>query len=346
MKSISYKQSRKNSARRWRKAKVRRARARGGRAGSKPVFGPGRIHLEIGDRIGAMSFGGIGVMRRLVSRLGLVREIDRRLHLLKRHLPYRESDHVLNIAYNILCGSTRLEDLNGLRNNVPYLDALDAEMIPSPTAAGDFMRRFEQEDVVELMEALGAVRPQLWKGRGRELLGPVAYVDVDGTVAPTQGEKKAGMDMSYKGVWGYHPLIISLANTGEVLSLVNRPGNVPSHTGVWSGSAGVLVGRMSSGCACAALLTRPTSSGARRRTYLRRSWVLEAGQRTGRGILAAIEAAPALDVPVRRRAKRPTRKTGSWRAWVHELEADAHHRVRVPSGEAEPVNASEILFGN
>ena len=127
MKSISYKQSRKNSARRGRKAKVRRARARGGRAGSKPVFGPGRIHLEIGDRIGAMSFGGIGVMRRLVSRLGLVREIDRRLHLLKRHLPYRESDHVLNIAYNILCGSTRLEDLNGLRNNVPYLDALDAK---------------------------------------------------------------------------------------------------------------------------------------------------------------------------------------------------------------------------
>ena len=135
MKPISYKQSRKNSARRGRKAKLRRARARGGRAGSKPVFGPGRIHLEIAARIGAMSFGGIGVMRRLVSRLGLVREIDRRLHLLKRHLPYREWDHVLNIAYNILCGSTRLEDLNGLRNNVPYLDTLDAEMIPSPTPA-------------------------------------------------------------------------------------------------------------------------------------------------------------------------------------------------------------------
>ena len=123
------------------------------------------------------------------------------------------------------------EDLNGLRNNVPYLDALDAEMIPSPTAAGDFMRRFREADVVELMEALNAVRPQLWKGRGRDLLGPVAYVDVDGTVAPTQGEKKAGMDMSYKGVWGYHPLVTSLANTGEVLYLVNRPGNVPSQTG-------------------------------------------------------------------------------------------------------------------
>ena len=107
MKAISYKQSRKNSAQRGRRAKARQARARGGPAWSKPVFGLGRIQLEIGSRIGAMSFGGIGVIRRLVSRLGLVREIDRRLHLLKRHLPYHESDHVLNIAYNILCGSTR-----------------------------------------------------------------------------------------------------------------------------------------------------------------------------------------------------------------------------------------------
>ena len=83
------------------------------------------------------------------------------------------------------------------------------------------------------------MRPRLWRGRGRDLLAPVAYVDVDGTLAPTLGDKKDGMDMSYKGVWGYHPLVISLANTGEVLYLVNRPGNVVSHEGAaeWIGKA-------------------------------------------------------------------------------------------------------------
>ena len=240
MKRISHKQSRRNSARRRRKVKARLARARRSRAArSRPVFGAGKVRYEIGARINAMSYGGIGVVRELVSKLGLAAEINRRLTLLKRHLPYHESDHVLNIAYNLLCGGTRLEDLGSLRNNAAYMDALGAEVIPSPTAAGDFTRRFGEGDVVGLQEAFNAVRPRLWRGRGRDLLAPVAYVDVDGTLAPTLGDKKDGMDMSYKGVWGYHPLVISLANTGEVLYLVNRPGNVVSHEGAaeWIGKA-------------------------------------------------------------------------------------------------------------
>ena len=243
MKAISHKQSRRNSARRRRKVKARHARARRSRARSRPVFGAGRVHYEVGARINAMSYGGIGVMRRLAWRLGLVREIDARLNALKRHLPYHESDHVLNIAFNVLCGGTRLRDIESLRNDAAYMDALGAEVIPSPTAAGDFTRRLGETGVIELMECVNAVRPRLWRGRGRDLLAPVAYVDVDGTLAPTLGDKKEGMDRSYKGVWGYHPLVVSLANTGEVLYLVNRPGNAVSHSGAaeWIDRAAALV---------------------------------------------------------------------------------------------------------
>jgi hypothetical protein len=58
-----------------------------------------------------------------------------------------------------------------------------------------------------------------------------AVIDVDGTIAGTHGECKGGMALSYKGIWGYAPLLVSLANTKEVLYLVNRPGNVASHDG-------------------------------------------------------------------------------------------------------------------
>ncbi|CAN5671333.1 hypothetical protein BH24ACT15_BH24ACT15_27510 [soil metagenome] len=170
-------------------------------------------------------------MHRLAVRLGLVDEINNGLDLLKVHLPYHESDHVLNLAYNVMCGGTRLENIERLRHDTAYMNALCADLIPDPTTAGDFCRRFAADDVIELMERINKVRPKLWAGRGRDFLGPVAYIDVDGTIAPTSGEHKAGMDISYKGIWGYAPLIVSLANTKEVLYVVNRGGNAPSHQG-------------------------------------------------------------------------------------------------------------------
>ena len=200
------------------------------------MFTSGTVHYEAGANTDAMSFGGIPAVHRLVTKLGLPEELNERLGLLKRHLPYHESDHVLNIAYNVLCGGTRLEDIERLRHDTGYMNALGADLIPDPTTAGDFCRRFETETpVIGLMECINSVRPRLWQGRGRDLLSPIAYLDADGVIAPTYGEYKAGMDISYNGIWGYHPLIVSLANTKEVLYLVNRPGNVPSHTdaAVW-----------------------------------------------------------------------------------------------------------------
>jgi len=194
------------------------------------MFTTGKVHYEIGASTDVMSYGGIGAVHRMVTQLGLVEKIDQELELLKVHLPYHESDHVLNLAYNVLCGGTRLEDIERLRHDVAYMNALGADLIPDPTTAGDFCRRFTEADVIRLMECINAVRPKLWQGRGRDLLGEVSYLDVDGTLAPTLGERKQGMDISYKGIWGYAPLIVSLANVREVLYVVNRPGNVPSHT--------------------------------------------------------------------------------------------------------------------
>ena len=212
----------------------RRVAARHGLAGHwsprpVPMMYSGKVAYEVGGNVDVTCYGGIAAVHRLVTKLGLVEQLDEGLELLKVHLPYHESDHVLNLAYNVLCGGTRLEDIERLRHDTAYMNALGADLIPDPTTAGDFCRRFGEDDVVELMDRINAVRPRLWAGRGRELLGPIAYVDVDGTIAPTCGQHKAGMDISYKGIWGYAPLIVSLANTRELLYLVNRPGNAPSH---------------------------------------------------------------------------------------------------------------------
>jgi hypothetical protein len=188
-----------------------------------------KISYEVGGRGEATPFGGLFAMHRLVTRLGLVKEIDERLRLLKMHLPYHESDHVLTLAYSVLTGGTRLEDVDRLRSDVPLMNGLGARLLPDPTTTGDFLRRFTEADIVDLMEAINSVRPRLWQGRGADLLDETVYLDADGTVVATTGELKQGMDISYKGIWGYAPLLVTLANTREVLYLVNRPANAPSH---------------------------------------------------------------------------------------------------------------------
>src|SRR6185437_9588005 len=116
-----------------------------------------KITYEVGGNIEATPYGGTAAMHRLVSKLGLMDAISGSLHLLKIHLPYHESDHVLNMAYNVLCGGTRLEDIERLRHDVAYLNSVGADLIPDPTTAGDFCRRFAEADVLELMEAINEV---------------------------------------------------------------------------------------------------------------------------------------------------------------------------------------------
>jgi hypothetical protein len=210
---------------------------------SQPMFSAKNIQYEMADRVRAINCGGIGAFHILARNSGLIDAINRKVHLLKIHLPYHESDHVLNMAYNTLAGGTCLDDIELLRNDETYMDALGAQRIPDPTTAGDFTRRFYESDIVALMDSVNTVRQKMWKKRMSRSERTEAILDVDGTVAPTTGECKQGMGLSYNGIWGYHPLLISLANTLEPLYLVNRSGNRPSHDGApeWIDRAVALV---------------------------------------------------------------------------------------------------------
>jgi Transposase DDE domain group 1 len=194
------------------------------------LFPDRNIHYDVADKVRGGRFGGFGASLLLVKRLDLADAIDSKLHLLKRHLPYHESDHVLSLVYNILAGGTCLQDLELLRNDEHYLDALGAQRIPDPTTAGDFLRRFQPEDINTLMGVANEKRLLIWQQQPQDFFEH-AIVEADGTIAGTKGACKRGMDLSYKGIWGYHPLLVSLANTQEPLFIFNRPASRPSHEG-------------------------------------------------------------------------------------------------------------------
>jgi hypothetical protein len=196
----------------------------------RPVLQGSNVRVEIAARHTGTVYGGVAVMHQLVRELGLAQAIDQRLNLLKIRAPYHESDHVLNFAYNALCDGDCIEDIEMRRQDETFLDSVGAKRMPDPTTAGDFCRRFALHGVRALQDAFDAIRVKVWSRQTAPFFAE-AQIDMDGTLVETGAEKMEGIDVSYKGVWGYHPLEVSLANTGEVLSLVNRSGNRPSHEG-------------------------------------------------------------------------------------------------------------------
>lgn len=198
--------------------------------GHRPEFRHPKLTAAT-ERSDSTALGGLALAARLVARLGLDREINTKLSLLRSHRPYRESDHVLTHVYNLFTGGTAIEDIADLQLSEPIRRILGADRIPDPTTAGDFLRRFDERSIRNLDHAIDEVQRRVWKKQRARKKGAVGIVDLDSHVHHVYGNQKQGADFTYKGGFGYHPLVASLAETQECLRIINRPGNVPSAEG-------------------------------------------------------------------------------------------------------------------
>lgn len=213
-----------------RQAEARRQKAkRRGRGRGNRLRTRGRY--EMSERANTTAYGGVALAHRVAEHAGLLREINARVTVLKQHQPYTEADHVMNIALNAMCGGTCLQDIEHRRNDAAFLEMLGTMALPDPTTAGDFCRRFAASDIDSLQDAINEARLNVWKAQGAEFIGKTAVLDVDSSIVKTSGECKEGMELTYKGAWGYPPLLVSYANTQEPLFILNRPGARPSVEG-------------------------------------------------------------------------------------------------------------------
>ena len=221
----------KSLARRKRKIQQRLRKADATRfARMKSAINTAGMKYELAEKSQAIAYGGVPLLLRVAKEVGLIDAIDEGVPIFIKRAGYFESDHVLNLAMNPLCEGTCLQHIERRRNDEVFLNAIGAEAIPDPTTEGDFCRRFTEHRVRLLLDAINKSRLNVWQRQSPDFFD-VATLDADGTFTLTTGECKPGMDINYKGEWGYHPLVLSLANTGEVLSVLNRPGNRPSHEG-------------------------------------------------------------------------------------------------------------------
>jgi len=187
------------------------------------------LHVIEGEQE-ATNFGGLSLVTTIARKLGIPKIINKTVSIFQQHRPYTESNHVLSLCYSIFLGGSAIEDVSILQGSEPVKKILGATRLPDPTTCGDFLGRFKAESLGHLALAVDEIQAVAWK-KGFKKKGHLACIDVDSHVHAVYGNQREGADLSYKGTFGFHPLIVTLEQTGE-LSLVNRPGNATSAEGV------------------------------------------------------------------------------------------------------------------
>lgn len=188
-----------------------------------------KLHTEVDERSIVTPYGGLTLFSDFVRRFRVRQRIDAHVGVLKIHLPYRESDHVLAQAANLYVGGTCIEDMANLQHSEGVKRILGAYRLPDPTTGGDFLRRFDEAvnpgSLSDLRAAVDEVQGEVWKKLRRRHKRGCAVVDLDGHTKELYGMQKQGADFNHKGKWSYQVLLASMGGTGECLALRNQPGN-------------------------------------------------------------------------------------------------------------------------
>jgi hypothetical protein len=104
----------------------------------------------------------------------------------------------LLLVLNALLDGQRLEDIELRRNDEAFLDGLGAQRIPDPTTSGDFTRRFDEEAMVDLMEAINSTRQRVWKEQPRGFLSQ-AFIDPMARLRRRWESAKEALDFPTRG---------------------------------------------------------------------------------------------------------------------------------------------------
>jgi hypothetical protein len=182
------------------------------------------------DEERVVSDAGIALIATLAGRLGIERLVARVVRLrLDRPGAANAGRKVMALVYAMLLGADCIDDSEVLRAG--RTRRLLGGWLPAPSTLGTFLRAFTFGHVRQLDRVLAESLGRAWRagagpGDGR------LVVDVDSFIGEVHGYKKQGVGFGYTKQRGYHPILASRADTGEVLHIRLRQGQAASPRGV------------------------------------------------------------------------------------------------------------------
>ena len=188
---------------------------------------PDRIEATFDDE-SLVADAGLVLVATLAVRLGLESLIDGAVRLVGRVGGAAPGRKVLTIVHAMVAGADCIDDTGRLRAGAT--GRVLGHRVMAPSTVGTFLRAFTFGHVRQLEAVVGRALERAW-GLGA---GPAAtlVVDLDSTIAEVCGYLKQGAAYGYSRILGYHPLLATRADTGEVLHARLRRGSAHTARGV------------------------------------------------------------------------------------------------------------------
>jgi hypothetical protein len=188
---------------------------------------PDRLGVAFDDE-NLVANAGILLPVTLGQRLGLEALVDEVVDLGDRAGAARPGRKVLSLVHAMLLGADSIDDCAVLRAG--RTDAVLGHRVMAPSTLGTFLRSFTFGHVRQLDQVLATVLGRAWAagaGPGQQRL----IIDIDSFVREVHGHHKQGAGYGYTGQLGYHPLMASRADSGEVLHIRQRKGQANTQRG-------------------------------------------------------------------------------------------------------------------
>jgi hypothetical protein len=193
----------------------------------KVIGKAGKYNISFREDI-LSSHAGMVLIKEFVEQLKVGQIIDEELKVKSRERGYAESEGILGLVYNMIVGGENLSDLNVLRGDIGTEQLLGMESIIAPTTAGEFLRKFDIGDILDLHR----VNSRLQENVRPKQKSKIATIDLDSSVYEQASKKKEGSDKAYNGEIGYHPLFAFWEEEGELIFSHLRRGSAYTSRGV------------------------------------------------------------------------------------------------------------------
>lgn len=237
----------------------------------------------------AVADAGIVLAATLAQRLGIEALVDERVVLGERVGAGNEGAKVMTLISAMALGADCIDDCDVLRSGRTG-DVL-GHRVMAPSTLGTFLRAFTFGHVRQLDRVLGEAIGRAWAAGAGPGDGQLV-VDVDSFVGETFGPRKQGAAFGYTRVRGYHPLLATRADTGEVLHIRLRKGSANTSRG-FGRFLDELLARVERAGATGPRLLRADSGFWNKQTFARldhAGWQFSIGVRLQPAVRAAIDA--------------------------------------------------------